>query len=293
MGMTGAAGFTGKERDAETGLDYFGARYFSGAQGRFTSPDEPLIDQDPADPQSWNLYSYVRNNPLANIDLTGNDCITTSNQTDNSVTVTVTSGQCGKGGGAYVPGTVDMKSLTYSGTSVGYSYTPYDNGSSIGSGTVKLGQPAGDINPFGLAVVQSVGQRADAMYGMMGAFAGASVVGGGVVAGGLAASGAGLTSLGLRGIQAMVPLLPAVPSAIQKLQKIGLTLQEANEILRSPATQRLIDNANSGNVNFIKEVGGKLIRITTDPSGQRIISAGYVQARNVANSIASGRFTVK
>lgn len=47
--------FTGKERDAETGLDYFGARYFSGAQGRFTSPDEPLLDQHPEDPQSWNL----------------------------------------------------------------------------------------------------------------------------------------------------------------------------------------------------------------------------------------------
>jgi RHS repeat-associated protein len=31
--------FTSKERDAESGLDYFGARYFSGAQGRFTSPD--------------------------------------------------------------------------------------------------------------------------------------------------------------------------------------------------------------------------------------------------------------
>jgi RHS repeat-associated protein len=37
--------FTSKERDAETGLDYFGARYFSGAQGRFTSPDPPLLDQ--------------------------------------------------------------------------------------------------------------------------------------------------------------------------------------------------------------------------------------------------------
>jgi RHS repeat-associated protein len=33
------AHFTGKERDAETGLDFFGARYFSGAEGRFTSPD--------------------------------------------------------------------------------------------------------------------------------------------------------------------------------------------------------------------------------------------------------------
>jgi RHS repeat-associated protein len=64
--------FTGKERDAETGLDYFGARYFSGAQGRFTSPDKPFLDQHPEDPQSWNLYAYVRNNPLKLIDIQGN-----------------------------------------------------------------------------------------------------------------------------------------------------------------------------------------------------------------------------
>jgi RHS repeat-associated protein len=67
--------FTGKERDAETGLDYFGARYFSGAQGRFTSPDQPFADQNPLDPQSWNLYSYTRNNPLSNIDPSGRSCI--------------------------------------------------------------------------------------------------------------------------------------------------------------------------------------------------------------------------
>jgi RHS repeat-associated protein len=62
---------TGKERDAETGLDYFGARYFLGAQGRFTSPDAPFADQHIEDPQSWNLYSYVRNNPLRYTDPTG------------------------------------------------------------------------------------------------------------------------------------------------------------------------------------------------------------------------------
>jgi RHS repeat-associated protein len=64
-------GFTGKERDAETGLDYFGARYYSGAQGRWTSPDAPFADQNPADRQSWNLYAYVRNNPLTKIDSNG------------------------------------------------------------------------------------------------------------------------------------------------------------------------------------------------------------------------------
>ncbi len=63
--------FTGKERDTETGLDYFGARYFSGAQGRFTSPDKPFADQHQTDPQSWNLYSYARNNPLRFIDTDG------------------------------------------------------------------------------------------------------------------------------------------------------------------------------------------------------------------------------
>ena len=63
--------FTGKERDTETGLDYFGARYFSGAQGRFTSPDRPFADENVGDPQSWNLYSYVRNNPLRFTDPTG------------------------------------------------------------------------------------------------------------------------------------------------------------------------------------------------------------------------------
>ena len=66
---------TGKERDAETGLDYFGARYYGGAQGRFTSPDAPLVDQHAADPQSWNLYAYVRNNPLRNTDPSGRDCM--------------------------------------------------------------------------------------------------------------------------------------------------------------------------------------------------------------------------
>jgi RHS repeat-associated protein len=67
--------FTGKERDAETGLDYFGARYMSSAQGRFTSPDKPFADQHPENPQSWNLYAYVRNNPLSMVDPNGTDAL--------------------------------------------------------------------------------------------------------------------------------------------------------------------------------------------------------------------------
>jgi len=60
-----------KERDAESGLDYFQTRYFSGAQGRFTSPDQPFAGQQTNDPQSWNMYAYGRNNPLLYTDPDG------------------------------------------------------------------------------------------------------------------------------------------------------------------------------------------------------------------------------
>jgi RHS repeat-associated protein len=63
--------FTGYERDTETGLDYAQARYFSSAQGRFTSPDPLLASAKPVDPQSWNRYSYVGNNPMNFIDPSG------------------------------------------------------------------------------------------------------------------------------------------------------------------------------------------------------------------------------
>lgn len=70
---------TGKERDGETGLDYFGARYFSAAQGRWTSPDwsatpQPVPYADLSDPQTLNLYGYVHNNPLSRADADGHCC---------------------------------------------------------------------------------------------------------------------------------------------------------------------------------------------------------------------------
>jgi RHS repeat-associated protein len=93
MGYTGYAGtqsirqqFTGKERDVETGLDYFLARYYSGYQGRFTSPDEftggpdelydfadaasdnPTFYADLFEPQSLNKYQYTYNRPLVMTD---------------------------------------------------------------------------------------------------------------------------------------------------------------------------------------------------------------------------------
>ncbi len=71
--------FTGKERDSETGLDYFGARYYGSNMGRWMSPDwsaapVPVPYADLTDPQTLNLYGYVRNNPLSHADADGHCC---------------------------------------------------------------------------------------------------------------------------------------------------------------------------------------------------------------------------
>jgi RHS repeat-associated protein len=61
--------FTQKERDIETGLDYFGARYYASTQGRFITADSWAGKV--VNPQSLNRYSYVVNNPLKYVDLWG------------------------------------------------------------------------------------------------------------------------------------------------------------------------------------------------------------------------------
>ena len=68
--------FTGKRRDTESQLDYFGARYYSNKLGRWLSPDWSATPvavpyADFSDPQSLNLYNYVRNIPTADSDPDG------------------------------------------------------------------------------------------------------------------------------------------------------------------------------------------------------------------------------
>ncbi len=80
--------FTSKERDIETNLDYFGARYYASTQGRFTGADpydinlerQNTSDPEEADnlfrdyifqPQHWNRYAYALNNPLRYVDPDG------------------------------------------------------------------------------------------------------------------------------------------------------------------------------------------------------------------------------
>lgn len=65
--------YTGKELEAATGLYYYGARYQNPNIGRFMSVDP--AGADPTDPQSWNRYAYVQNNPLKYIDPDGEQLV--------------------------------------------------------------------------------------------------------------------------------------------------------------------------------------------------------------------------
>ncbi len=152
--------FTAKERDAETGLDFFGARYFSGAQGRFTSADDPFNDQVANDPQSWNLYAYVRNNPLKNVDPNGQDCVYTGDFS-HSGTVGLERGDCTQEGGQYYEGTINANSFSYNSNTgqLGFSYA---NGDVIGSATIAgLAPPPSDPLPPGVgSMLHDAGTRA-------------------------------------------------------------------------------------------------------------------------------------
>jgi RHS repeat-associated protein len=122
----------GKERDAESGNDYFGARYYGSSMGRFMSPDPAgMMAADIEFPQSLNRYAYVWNNPLSFTDPTGLDCayLNSSGSYDH-MSQTISAGDCGKSGGYWVNGgltnvSIDSKNntITLTGTTNGSDTT--------------------------------------------------------------------------------------------------------------------------------------------------------------------------
>jgi RHS repeat-associated protein len=86
--------FTAKERDTESGLDMFGARYYGSSLGRFMTPDwaaKPTAVPYAmfGDPQSLNLYSYVRNNPTTTRDPDGHDALWVVDKQTGQVTLVI------------------------------------------------------------------------------------------------------------------------------------------------------------------------------------------------------------
>ena len=134
--------FTGKERDSESGLDNFDFRYFGSSMGRFMSPDDDSA-QDQANPQSWNLYSYVMNRPTVATDPDGHDCIYIDN--DSGKMTGFNRGDCDNSteekanSGVYVNGTVNSIELNSKDQVTGYSGT----GDQFGVFSVGVIQPPG------------------------------------------------------------------------------------------------------------------------------------------------------
>jgi RHS repeat-associated protein len=258
--------FTSKERDAETGLDYFEARYFSSAQGRFMSPDPGNAGAFASNPQSWNAYSYVINNPLKYTDPRGLDCVYASNFSTTG-TVGVERGDCSQKGGTFVEGTIDTNSLTYNkgNNSIGYSYTSGDAG---GVGTIGL--PAAPDTPDpGLQALQRAGQIAgpvgDARF--IGGFYAASAL-----AGFALYSGGAFANVGPQLIPGLAPS-GEYTGTIRALDALGETNPGA--VLNSTQSRALAQN--------VVDVLNKTI-----PNAEARGTEAFVQA--VRNQLANPRF---
>jgi RHS repeat-associated protein len=141
--------FTGKERDSESGLDNFGFRYYGSPLGRFMSADDGT-DQVVDNPQSWNLYSYVRNNPLRYTDPDGHDCIHIN--TDTGKFEGFDSGDCDNSteekanSGIYVDGTINTLQFNSSAGSLDFGYT--DANGNVGAGTILSVAQPGPVAPI-------------------------------------------------------------------------------------------------------------------------------------------------
>ena len=247
--------------------------------GRFTSPDVSLVDQFAQDPQSWNLYSYVRNNPLMNVDPSGEDCITTSDQTSSVITVTTEQGGSAETcSGTYVNGTVDINSYSYDGRNLGYSFS---NDTASGAGTISFGSSQSDNSDWGpgssnmLGAAQigrtaTVGNGLGIGLGVIGAGTGAEI------AYGAYAGGAGLIGIGI----GSAPVLKKFPDLANLSRKIlndmqarGWTKADIIEAFekgeQSPAFNRLQGgtaatrymNATTGKAVTIDNATGQVIQV--------------------------------
>jgi RHS repeat-associated protein len=145
--------FTGKERDTESGNDYFDARYFGSSMGRFMSPDPSgLLAANPSNPQSWNMYAYVMNNPLINTDPTGLDCVYYNDAGTglddgpgaDPIDHDSSSSECGSTGGNWVEGTTSASLNNYDAASGTWMAASYDGSNAYIYSGVAPGGPVGD-----------------------------------------------------------------------------------------------------------------------------------------------------
>lgn len=238
--------FTGKERDTESGLDYFGARYNSSAMGRFMSPD---YDTEPdtvpyaefENPQTLNLYSYARNNPLLYNDPDGHDvniCDNNGNchQVSNDA---YTAAQKGNNGSLNVP-TLDQVGMNGNGSGQFNSTSITDaNGNSVGTATyVSNGPTDYYANRNGLNVLANASATVGSVKGVASFYGASALLGAGVAFSPVMGAGAGLTALNIpMGLTpgAVVGGFTLTAHAVEQAQERGVTLAEIEEAVEGVA----------------------------------------------------------
>jgi RHS repeat-associated protein len=280
---------TGKERDSESNLDYFGARYDSSAMGRFMTPDYTDDDEgpvsvpfyNPLNPQSLNLYSYAHNNPVTDSDPDGHDCVVQTRTSDKSESVSVSSGTCdgvktGDGQSAtYVPGTVAGVQAGQDGKSIDIGYTPYQGGGYGDQNANAAPYPdrpglAYGFNEAGYRTLGTAGAtmndpRTYALWAGASAVAGAALVGTGVIGGG------GLTTLGESGLLAN----DLTDHAVGRLAAHGISPAEARaaiEAAKQAGTFVQTMGRYGPQIRYVAN-GIKVVVATTGANAGKIITA--------------------
>jgi RHS repeat-associated protein len=217
--------FTGEFQDTTAGLYDFEDREYSPVQGRWISPDPAgLGAADTANPQSWNRYAYVKNNPLGGTDPNGEDDSGDSNSCD---------------------GFDACIDFSWSGDTGTITSTTYTSNGSLGSSTYN---PWGNSMAFGVFTKNPILPQADrTMQVVTGIYAGGYAIAGGFVVGG--ALGLGTAARGLY----LIYGAPFVTSMACAELCSGMSPWGS-----APATSALAEAAESGGAPEVAVLGNKL-----------------------------------
>jgi RHS repeat-associated protein len=254
--------YIGQFSDAQTSLNYLNARYYNPQQGQFLSGDPVFlgnpIQQNLKNPQSLNTYSYSEDNPITKQDPTGRTSALIPGQglvynyNGTNETVCCSSQSAPSGSGTSNKTSV----IPPPGTANGFLPTmfPFLNFGASWTPTKPI-----YTTPLGLPSLFSL-------------FGSASTP-----------------------VNSNLGSLPIRPSAIPKLEQLSSqTGLSVDEILKRGAQSAsgAIDLKNDANINIYqsKPANGELIRITTNPEGDAIISAGTNSINDVTTGAANGRF---
>jgi RHS repeat-associated protein len=235
--------FTGKERDAESGLDNFGARYMASTMGRFMSPDwseqpDTVPYAEFENPQTLNQYSYGRNSPMVYNDPDGHDVNVCS---DGKCTLmsndAYTAAQ--KGNGSLNVPTLDQVGMNGNGSGQFNSTNITDSsGNSVGTATyVSNGGADFYANRNGINNLAMTGATIGSVKGVAAFYGASALLGAGVAFSPVMGAGAAIT-LGIpTGLTpgAVVGGFTLTAHAVEQAEARGVTLGEIEEAVEGVA----------------------------------------------------------